>query len=238
VDLKNRRVEIELAMLERQEDDGNPVWWVGMLGEAFLTTLYEPLDWVFTFRDLVSGNPYALLGFLPLIPSAVGRLAKAVRYMDNIPEELASLARYADNLMSVTDDMLLPYADDTWAAIQRDAAWYQGYSGFPQIDSNGLFTFSTNDMNNRLRRLGGGETSRKTQIRDLYNQAAQVMRDRGYNVDLEDVYFDYFDEEIVEGSTRALFSVDEKGQELRFNIRLLQEASDDEKLLVALPCVP
>lgn len=68
-------------------DAGIPSWWI----ELPLSILFEPVDWVLSFRDLMNGDPLALIGFLPLIPGIS-------RYAD----EVVDAFRYSDEMYDVT----------------------------------------------------------------------------------------------------------------------------------------
>ncbi len=85
--LKAEADRIELEMLERQDDERQSLWWVN---EIVLGILFEPLDWLFTARDLLQGDLTALIGFLPLIPGSLRHIFDAATGLkiDDIAREV------------------------------------------------------------------------------------------------------------------------------------------------------
>jgi hypothetical protein len=84
---------IEHKMLARREDNAN--WWSALLwaglivAEIGLSVLFEPADWIFTARDLMTGDWLALVGLLPLVPSTLdnlGQLMGRLREIENLEE--------------------------------------------------------------------------------------------------------------------------------------------------------
>jgi len=76
--------EVELQMLERQDEELLSFWWLEIVGSV----LFEPIDWLLTARDLLSGDMGALIGFLPLIPASIRNIADAGRYMKGATGDL------------------------------------------------------------------------------------------------------------------------------------------------------
>lgn len=80
MELKASIDAIEVEMLARRDEEKPSLWW---LAEIPLSILFEPLDWLFTVRDVLQGDMLALVGFLPFVPSALRHIADAGRYLDN-----------------------------------------------------------------------------------------------------------------------------------------------------------
>lgn len=102
IELRGQLNLIEAEMLRRQAEaqQPEPLWW---LAEIALSILFEPLDWFFTIRDLLLGNAWALLGFLPLVPHAIGAIVEAGRYLVNVSDEVAALLRQIDANSSIVE---------------------------------------------------------------------------------------------------------------------------------------
>ncbi len=85
--LKAEVDRIELEMLERDGGERQSLWWVN---EIVLGILFEPLDWLFTARDLLQGDLTALIGFLPLIPGSLRHIFDAATGLkiDDIAREV------------------------------------------------------------------------------------------------------------------------------------------------------
>jgi len=78
---------VEHKMLARRE---NTNWWSALLwaglivAEIGLSVLFEPADWIFTARDLMTGDWLALVGLLPLVPSTMDNLGRLVGQLGEI----------------------------------------------------------------------------------------------------------------------------------------------------------
>ncbi|MBL8131799.1 MAG: LysM peptidoglycan-binding domain-containing protein [Anaerolineae bacterium] len=77
LEMKIHLDRVEAMMLERQGEEQASLWW---LLEIPLSILVEPLDWLFTIRDLLKGEWSALIGLLPLVPSALRHIVDAANY--------------------------------------------------------------------------------------------------------------------------------------------------------------
>jgi hypothetical protein len=55
-----------------------PWWW---LAELVVSILFEPIDWLLTARDLLKGEWIALIGLIPLIPSALLKIGKGAKLL-------------------------------------------------------------------------------------------------------------------------------------------------------------
>jgi hypothetical protein len=93
LELKAYIDQIELQMLERADGEQEPLWW---LLEIPLSILFEPLDWLFTIRDVLQGDMIALVGLLPFVPHQLGdvlrNISNAGRYTNlSTAEHLSDL---------------------------------------------------------------------------------------------------------------------------------------------------
>jgi hypothetical protein len=75
LELKASLDRIEAQMLERAEGEQEPLWW---LLEIPLSILVEPLDWLFTIRDVLQGDMVALVGLLPFVPSQLSDALRSI----------------------------------------------------------------------------------------------------------------------------------------------------------------
>lgn len=106
MELKASIDAIEVEMLARRDEEKEPLWW---LLEIPLSILFEPLDWLFTIRDVLQGDMLALVGFLPFVPSALRHIADAGRYLDGASLELLGKLDELNEVMPQVDEF-----DDSW----------------------------------------------------------------------------------------------------------------------------
>ncbi|MCA0453164.1 MAG: hypothetical protein LCI00_04235 [Chloroflexi bacterium] len=132
LNLKASLDHIETQMLERRDEQSEPLWW---LLEIPLSILVEPLDWLFTMRDLMLGDWSALIGFLPLVPGALRHIADAGRYLRGASDELVDALR---NLPRVDENWIngvtgARNVDDFAENPSRDAYYAVGYPSYNEI---------------------------------------------------------------------------------------------------------
>ena len=92
--LRDDMMNVEVAMLNRQ-DDGDPLWWVGMVAETLLNFV-DVLEPLFILRDAMHGDWFGValgVGDLALGPllDGITAIRRASRYVDNGNELIIDL---------------------------------------------------------------------------------------------------------------------------------------------------
>lgn len=136
--LKAEVDRIELEMLERQDDERQSLWWVN---EIVLGILFEPLDWLFTARDLLQGDLTALIGFLPLVPSALRHIVNAATGVGRYGGEIATSLEYLGEFDKFQRGYV-PHAPYTGRGI--DPFWQAEV--YPHIDEDGFISSGPNSI--------------------------------------------------------------------------------------------
>lgn len=130
VELYNGIREVELAMLNREQTEDNPLWWVPMVGETILG-FFDVFDAIFTIRDVVMYGDLAALGFLafdvlvPVLGDAVMSIRNAAKRTGSWSEQLAKFMgdseNFSDEVYAMTNltDKLPEGGNVRWKTLEE-----------------------------------------------------------------------------------------------------------------------